>query len=111
MLKENNVRTGFVKEDQYRILAEKAAGQLWLRAMLALGYTYGFRKAELLNLKFEQVDLLARTITLNPGETKNGEGRITTLTEPCYPLVVDESDQASLKVELAGPRRNWHGAV
>ena len=89
MLEEDNVRTGFVNESQYKVLAEKAAGQLWLRAMLALGYTYGFRKSELLNLKVGQVDLLARTIRLNPGETKNGKGRVVTLTEACYPLVVE----------------------
>lgn len=89
MLEENNVRTGFVDESQYRTLADKAARQLWLRAMLALGYTYGFRKAELLNMKLGQVDLLGRTIRLNPGETKNGEGRTVTLTEACYALVAE----------------------
>lgn len=57
--------------------------------MLALGYTYGFRKSELLNLKVGQVDLLARTIRLNPEQTKNGKGRVVTLTEACYPLVVE----------------------
>jgi site-specific recombinase XerD len=70
-LEENNVRTGFVVETQYRTVAEKAVGELWLRTMLALGYTYGFRRAEMLKLRVGQVDLLARTIRLNPGETKN----------------------------------------
>jgi hypothetical protein len=36
-----------------------------------------------------QVDLLARIIRLNPGETKNGEGRTVTLTESCYILVLE----------------------
>ena len=89
MLEENNVRTGFVDEAQYRILCETAAGQLWLRAMLALGYTYGFRRGELLTMRVGQVDLLARTIRLNPGETKNGKGRTVTLTESCYVLVLE----------------------
>jgi integrase len=88
MLEENNVRIGFVDETQYRALTQKATGQLWLCALLALGYTYGFRKAELLNMKVGQVDLLARTIRLNPGETKNGEGRTVTLTDACWDLVV-----------------------
>ena len=87
MLEENNIRTGFVDETQYRALAEKVVGQPWLRTMLALGYTYGFRKAELLNMRVGQVDLFSRSIRLNPGETKNGEGRTVALTEECYQLV------------------------
>lgn len=87
MLEENNVRTGFVDQNQYKTLVEKVAGQLWLRTMLWLGYTYGFRKSELLNMRVGQVDLLARSIRLNPGETKNGEGRTVALTEEAYLLV------------------------
>jgi integrase len=87
-LEENNVRTGFVDETQYHALAEKTVGQLWLRTMLALGYTYGFRKSELLDMGVSQVDLLARSIRLNPGETKNGQGRTLALTEECYNLVL-----------------------
>jgi integrase len=89
MLEEDNVRTGFVSETQYRALAAKVTGQLWLRAMLALGYTYGFRKGELLNMRVGQVDLFARSIRLNPGETKNKKGRAVTLTEECYMLVAE----------------------
>jgi hypothetical protein len=51
VLEENNVPMGFVDEKQYRTLTEKVAGQLWLRTMVALGYTYGFRKAEVLNMR------------------------------------------------------------
>lgn len=115
MLEENNVRTGFVDELQYRVLSDKAAGQLWLRAMLALGYTYGFRKAELLNMRVGQVDLLARTIRLNPGETKNGEGRTVTLTESCYVLVLElvkgkRSDDFLLTRPSGEPVRDFRGA-
>jgi integrase len=115
MLEENNVRTGFVSETQYRALTEKVTGQLWLRAMLALGYTYGFRKAELLNMKVGQVDLFARTIRLNPGETKNGQGRTVTLTEECYLLVLElvkgkEPDDPLLTRANGGPVRDFRGA-
>ncbi len=37
--------------------------------------TYGWRVGELLNLRVRQVDLVGRTIRLEPGETKNREGR------------------------------------
>ena len=53
------MRTGLEDETQYHTLPWKAVGRLWLRTLLALGYTYGFRKSELLNMKVGQVDLLA----------------------------------------------------
>lgn len=79
-LKESAPRSGFVEEQQYAQLA-KHARELWLRAMLATAYTFGFRKGELLNLRVGQVDLLNRTIRLNAGETKSGEGRLIKMTQ------------------------------
>ena len=70
-------------------LAESAVGQLWLRALLALAHTYGFRKAELLGMRCVQVDLLNDTISLYSGETKNGEGRFVALTRECRELVTE----------------------
>ena len=87
-LEENHVRTGSVVETQSRTAAEKAVGQLWLRTMLALAYTYGFRRSEMLKMRVGQVDLFARTIRLNPGETKNDDGRLVALTAECYELVL-----------------------
>lgn len=86
---QGNERRGFVEEPEYRKLAELAAGQLWLRGLLALAYTYGFRKAELLEMRCSQVDLLNDTVCLYSGETKNGEGRIVALTRECRELVVE----------------------
>jgi integrase len=86
---KGNERRGFVEEHQYRKLAEAATGKVWLRTLLALGYTYGFRKAELLEMRCKQVDLLNNTVCLYAGETKNGEGRRVTLTEECRLLVTE----------------------
>jgi integrase len=65
--------------------------QLWLRAILALGYTYGFRRGELVTMRCKQVDLLStpQTITLYSGETKNAEGRRVVLTAECLQLVTE----------------------
>lgn len=52
----------------------------WWRALLTLAYQFGWRKAELLGLRVSQVDLKARTIRLNPGTTKNLQGRVVKLT-------------------------------
>lgn len=49
--------------------------ELWLRALVETAVTYGWRVGELLHLRVRQVDLVGRTVRLEPGETKNREGR------------------------------------
>lgn len=83
--------------------------------MIALGYTYGFRKGEVLGMKVGQVDLLSRTIRLNPGETKNDEGRTVMLTEECYLLVSQmmrgkQADDFLLTRASGEPVRDFRGA-
>jgi integrase len=80
MLPENNIRKGFLEAKQYENVASatKEFG-LWLRTMFEMGYTYGWRKGELLGLRVRQVDMLASTIRLDAGTTKNGEGREVTM--------------------------------
>jgi len=77
-LKETNVRQGFITPEQYAKLVAHCP-RLWLRAMLETAYNYGWRVSELLNLRVGQVDLAARTIRLEPGTTKNPEGREVTI--------------------------------
>jgi integrase len=92
-------RRGFAEEAQYRKLAEKAK-EPWLRGLLALAYSYGFRRGDLLGewekgqwkrvpMRCSQVDLLNNTLSLYSGETKNGEPRIVFLTEECRLLVTE----------------------
>lgn len=54
-----------------------------------MAYTFGFRKAELLEMRCKQVDLLNDTVCLYSGETKNDEGRIVALTKECRELIVE----------------------
>ena len=90
-LKENNTRKGFLEDAQFDALrAECSKVGLWLRAMLEVGATFAWRKSELENLRVSQVDLIAGTVRLEPGETKNDEGRtaimpstVRLLLEPC----------------------------
>jgi integrase len=85
-LPEKNRRKGFVEEQAYRTLAAHAK-QLWLRALLAVGYAFGFRKSELLGLRVGQVDLLHRIINLEAFETKNDEARKAPMTDEVYLLL------------------------
>jgi integrase len=88
LLEERNVRKGFVRDDQYEALArETGKVGLWLRTMFELAYTYGWRKSELLGLRVAQVDLAERTVELNPGETKNDQGRVVVMTAQAWQLL------------------------
>jgi integrase len=76
-LAESKPRMGFIEQKQYDAMAANCA-DLFMRTMLCLGYSFGFRKAELLTLKVSDVDLIAGTIRLR--DSKNGEPRKVALT-------------------------------
>jgi len=87
-LRETNVRKGFLRDQQYQALVNATAKQgLWLRGMMELGFTYGWRKSELMNLKVRQCDLEEQTITLDPGETKNDDARTVVMTATVFELL------------------------
>lgn len=72
-LQERNVRKGFVEDGQNAKLAVECSREgLWMRALLETAYRVGWRMSELFGLQVSQVDLLNRTIRLEPGQTKNG---------------------------------------
>jgi integrase len=85
-LAEGQPRKGFVEDAQYQRLCDKCE-EPWLRALLAVAYSFGFRKAELLSMRVRQVDLAERTIQLHALTTKNGEPRMVVMTEEVYRLM------------------------
>jgi integrase len=88
MLKESNIRKGFLEAEQRdRLAAECAKVGLWLRSMFEVACLCGWRVSELLNLRVRQVDLRRRTLLLNPGETKNDAARIVFMTDLALALV------------------------
>jgi integrase len=94
-LTEPPPRSGFLTDEQYDALQTNCK-QPWLRALLAVAYTYGFRKSELVGrvqrnqpgMRVSQIDLKNRTIRLNVGTTKNNEGRVVKMTQEVYDLIV-----------------------
>lgn len=88
MLKERNVRKGFLKDAEYEALAlETSKIGLWLRAMFEVACVCGWRKTELLEMRVSQVDIDRREISLNPGETKNDAGRVAPMTDKVRELL------------------------
>jgi integrase len=55
--------------------------------MAECGRTYGWRVSELKSLRVAQLDFAERVIRLEPGTTKNGEGREVVMTEAVYTLL------------------------
>jgi integrase len=73
MLEEDNIRTGFFEEHERRALLDALpAGVDALAAFLSLT---GWRLGETLPLTWAQVDFSAGVIRLEPGTTKDSEGR------------------------------------
>jgi integrase len=85
-LKESDPRSGFVEEAQYREMAKRAT-PFGFRALLATGYTFGFRRGELSNMRVRQVNLANRSIQLDRRDTKNKEPRLIKLTDEIYVLL------------------------
>ncbi|HXV83814.1 MAG TPA: site-specific integrase, partial [Candidatus Binatia bacterium] len=77
MLQEDNVRKGFFEHGEF--VAFRNALPEYFKPVVTFAYYTGWRKQEILSLKWNQVDLNARTVRLDPGTTKNGAGRLVVL--------------------------------
>jgi integrase len=77
-LEEDNVRQGFLEQDQYERLLEELPNDL--KALLVCGYHTGARKNELRRVPWEQVDVDGGLIRLSVGQTKTKRAR----TLPIY---------------------------
>ncbi len=79
LLKEDNVRVGFFERDQF--LAVLAHLPEPVRPAASFAYLTGWRiDSEVLSLEWRQVDFGAGEVKLDPGKTKNGEGRTFPMT-------------------------------
>lgn len=85
-LKESAPRKGFITDTQYATLAANCK-PLWLRALIAIAYSFGFRKGELLNLKVRQADFFDRWLDLEAGTTKNDDARKVQMTAEVFELL------------------------
>jgi len=72
-LEEKNTRKGFFEHGEFHALRDALPD--YLRPVVTFAYHSGWRRAEILGLTWEKVDLKAGIIRLDPGETKNDEAR------------------------------------
>jgi len=92
------------------------ARDLWLRTFVALGFNYGFRKSEMLNLRVRDVDLLEGD-WLTIVDSKNGDSRKVNLTQETKTLLAacmcgkEKGDFILTRKDgsrVAQPRKDWY---
>src|SRR5437870_2989112 len=91
-LKEAAPRSGFFEREQYEAVRRHLSADLQTAA--AIAYTYGWRmQSEVLALERRQLDLEAGTLRLDPGTTKNDEGRLVYLTPEIKSLLATQRER------------------
>lgn len=104
-LVENNARRGFFEPAQFRAVLAHVPTDL--RPLLECYYVTGWRKTELLTRERRHVDLKAGWLRLEPGETKNGRGRMFPLV-PRLRRALEAQERATVALErLLGKRIPW----
>jgi len=80
-LEEKNVREGFPTDEEFTKLKDACRKEgIWLRTMLELAATFGWRKGSLLRMRVSNVDVLAGTVRQEGSTTKSGEGNEVKMT-------------------------------
>jgi integrase len=95
LLKENNIRTGFFEREAFDRVCRHLPAPL--AAVMRFDYVTGWRIAsEVLPLEWRQVDFAERlnpsqrlpgTVRLDPGTTKNDEGRVFPFTDELHAVL------------------------
>ncbi len=100
-LTENAPRSGFFEPEQFAAVRRHLPKDMQVAVTIA--YTYGWRmQSEVLPLRRTQVDLTAKTLRLDPGTTKNDEGREVYLTPDLERLI----GQQIARVDAVAKARN-----
>lgn len=105
LLEERNVRAGFFSREQL----ESLCGHLpdYLVPVARFAFLTGWRIGEIRQLEWRHVDLEAGEIRLDPGTTKNEDGRIFRLTSELQELLEGQKRRESVTLTPAvGVRPN-----
>ena len=107
MLRENNVRTGFLEHDQYLEITKHLPKEL--RPVVTFAYFTGWRiQSEILPLEWRQVDMQACVVRLDAGSTKNGRGRVLPFSGLAeLRSVLEEQEQLTKNVMRTGRICRW----
>jgi integrase len=99
LLQEHNARTGFFERDECDAVLAHLPDDL--QTVFTVAYLTGWRvKSEILTRQWAHVDFQSGWLRLEPGETKNAEGRQFPLT-PALRAVLQRQRTRTLAVEKA----------
>ena len=90
MLRENNVRKGFFEYREFLRLRDELPR--YLCGLVTFAFKTGWKKGGILSLEWSQVVLEAGTVRLEPGMTKNGQGRTVYLDDELKEVVEKQRD-------------------
>lgn len=92
MLRENNTRKGFLDPHAHAAIVKSLPG--YAAAPIQFAYITGWRlRSEVLTLTWNQVDFAGRQVQLDPGTTKNREGRAFPFTGALEELMLAQKAQ------------------
>jgi hypothetical protein len=100
-LKEAAPRTGFFERGQFEAVKRHLRPDL--QVAVSLAYAFGCRmQSEVLTRKRSQVDLGACTLRLEPGTTKNDDGRLVYLTPELVELLQAQDERIQILTMRTG---------
>jgi integrase len=89
LLKEAAPRAGFFEREQFEAVRHHLPGPL--QCAVTFVYITGWRiKSEILSLQWRQVSFTAETIRLDPGTTKNDDGRLFVMTPELRAMLLEQ---------------------
>ena len=93
-----NTRSGFFEDEEFRAVYRHLP--VWVQPIVEFMYLTGWRTGEVVSLRWSQVDFRAGTVRLEPGTTKNDEGRIFPVPEGSeLRLLLERQRSATSEVE------------
>ena len=105
LLKEATPRQGFFDEADFRAVRGHLPPDLGVAVTIM--YTFGWRLSEVMGLRLSQVDLEIGTMRLEPGTTKNREGRVVYLTPELSRLIREQIDRVLTVSRTRGQLLPW----
>jgi len=112
-LREADPRAGFVTREQFATVRKQLPEEL--QVATAVAFTFGWRKREVFDLKKPQYDAKSGTLRLDPGKTKNREGRLIRLTPDLHAMLEAQAERVralekKLERVIVDPRKAWAAA-
>src|SRR5437867_4814086 len=101
LLPENNVRKGFADTKQVELLCRRLKDEVADGVRFA--FQTGWRRAEVFSFSWSQVDWAGGFVRLEPGMTKNGEGRSFPIT-PALRTLLERRQEYTRRCERAQTR-------